>query len=95
MNAKEAKDLAEKAKAQKLNDYRTDILKRIEIAARSGNDSLILGECLKDPDIEFFQELGFFIIERSTPIFVHRNTKPDINDYYGYSEISWGMINGL
>lgn len=89
MKACEAKYLADVAKAQKLNNRRTDLLKRVEAAANSGNDSLVLGEWLGEHDVEFFEDLGYSIIDHVAPInnLVSGTGVGHVN--YRYSEISW------
>lgn len=90
MNAEEAKAITAKAKAEKLDSYRVDLLNRIEVAANSGNDNLVISSLLSQDDADFFKNLGYDIINRRSPLITYTNgvnLDPSID--YHYSEISW------
>lgn len=97
MNAEEAKVLAAKAKEEKMTNRRVDLLSRIGAQARSGNDSLVLGEWLDEGDVTFFENLGFSIIDHTGPMITYTGAGGSSGTYitngqqinYRYSEISW------
>lgn len=103
MKASEAKELATKAKELKLINRRTDILQRIEAQAKFGNDNLVLGEWLDEADVDFFENLGYVVLDHSRPTVTFTNggiigsggsgtvaiNNTSHTTYFKYSEISW------